>query len=698
MVRHLTAGAMVLLALVTLLVAVPAVPGAAGSSTAALPPPHPGAIRPVHAVAAAGYTVAFQAPFLSTSETFHFQLDGVKYSAPAGLSVSVPTVATGLHYVTNITATPVTPGWQFFGWANPGSPIDVPDDLSVNLSFAYVNMNTSLGPKLLQAPRLPSTLAALVEFNGTTYTIPSTGLTVMIRTGAYDLRPYEVFSPNGSARYFSSTYTSNTFLVPNGTPYNVTYMVRYLFQLQPSPGGTVTQQEGSYTTAALQGWYAPGDLVTIRATGTPANAFGWWTGTGLGSYTGPEPRRQLTVLGPITEAASFVPIGPNREVIRFNGFGLPNGTIWSVFVDGHGFSSPTSTVVVPGLSPCTTGLLGAHAVSVPVAYANFTDPRLGARYVPVANYSTLMCGNNLTNIYFTSEFLVAEQSNGGGAVGLQVNGLTAVPGWVAAGTSLQLTETPYPGYRFLGWNGTGAGSYSGAATGPTVIVTGALSEAAAFSLVPVVPPTTFTITFAPSVPLPTGTVWTVSIDGSDAASSGASLAIGGLAEGDHALVIGAAISPDGRTRYTPSAPSESVNVSSDASVTLDFTIQYWLSIEVAGPGVIDMASQWVALNSTVNLTAQPGAGSALLGWTGVSANGAPLDLSFEMTGPTNVVATFGAAPPAPGIAWSAPGPVGVVAVIALAGGLAIGALLRRRDLRRRARRAETIRSHTTEGQ
>jgi Divergent InlB B-repeat domain len=55
------------------------------------------------------------------------------------------------------------------------------------------------------------------------------------------------------------------------------------------------------------GWYKTGQVVTIEARANQGFHFVNWTGTGPGSYSGTDNPALVTMLGPITENASFTP-------------------------------------------------------------------------------------------------------------------------------------------------------------------------------------------------------------------------------------------------------------------------------------------------------------------------------------------------------------------------------------------------------
>jgi hypothetical protein len=65
-------------------------------------------------------------------------------------------------------------------------------------------------------------------------------------------------------------------------------------------------------------------------------------------------------------------------------------------------------------------------------------------------------------------------ANGPGSVAL-------ASGWYNAGATITLTATANTSHRFLGWKGTGAGSYSGSNNPATITMNSAITETANFT-------------------------------------------------------------------------------------------------------------------------------------------------------------------------------------------------------------------------
>jgi len=88
------------------------------------------------------------------------------------------------------------------------------------------------------------------------------------------------------------------------------------------------------------GWYDSGAGATVAASGNTTWRFSGWTGSGNGAYTGSGALAALTVLGPITEVASFDPsltisAGSGGDVVYSTGTTtdtVPSGQSRTVFI------------------------------------------------------------------------------------------------------------------------------------------------------------------------------------------------------------------------------------------------------------------------------------------------------------------------------------------------------------------------------
>src|SRR6267154_4391112 len=80
------------------------------------------------------------------------------------------------------------------------------------------------------------------------------------------------------------------------TTYTATFKTQYFLTMTHGTGGTVSPRSV---------WKNSGTVVSISA--TPANGFSFsnWTGSGTGSYSGPNNPASITMSGPITETGTF---------------------------------------------------------------------------------------------------------------------------------------------------------------------------------------------------------------------------------------------------------------------------------------------------------------------------------------------------------------------------------------------------------
>jgi uncharacterized repeat protein (TIGR02543 family) len=99
---------------------------------------------------------------------------------------------------------------------------------------------------------------------------------------------WQSWSDNGAISHTIAPITSTT--------YTATFTTQYYLTMHAGTGGTVTPASG---------WRNNGAHVTIRATPSNGYHFTGWTGSGNGSYSGPNNPAPVTMNGPITETASF---------------------------------------------------------------------------------------------------------------------------------------------------------------------------------------------------------------------------------------------------------------------------------------------------------------------------------------------------------------------------------------------------------
>lgn len=648
----------------------------------------PRAPRPEVGVIAASTTSAttyserFLAPYLASSQTFTFTLDQIPYSGPGGGSVVATGLSAGPHGLSNVTEGPVAAGWAAYGRSDVGNPTLVPENPVVNLTFAVVNLTAPFGIVHFHEDHVPAGTIWQLAFNGTVYSSLTQWINISSHPGTFPYAPKTVTSLRGTTIYRAPSFQPAFAALP-GSTYEVAFTVVYAVQVIASSGGSVTP---AGTT-----WWAPGSNVTIRATGTNASAFGTWTGVGSGSYSGPEPRRALIIGGPVIETASFWPISSDRFNIRFQTQGLPNGTEWTVYVNGRGFGTATPVLVVPNLFSCALGSsAGGYNISVPAAFSNNSAPGFGVQYLP-GPYPAVACGGAYIFLNYSTQYLVDVGSGSGGSATLEEYGLPIPTGsWVAAADPLTLSASPLAGYEFAGWNGTGAGSYTGPAAIVNLTANGSIREVASFAPLPGTVSLVYSLTLAAQRGLAPGTVWSATVDGVTHSSSGPTLVVPALAAGAYTVTVAVSQSSDGSTEFEPSPSEFTANVPGGEPSEVNFTPEYWVSVASSTDGATVSPSGWSFANASLTLSELPAAGTQFQGWvgTGPGAYSGPLSRpNLTIVGPVTEVAVFGPAPP--GGAVAAPSDLVLVLVAAAGlttGGIAAGLIVVRR--RRSARAAD----------
>jgi Divergent InlB B-repeat domain len=89
---------------------------------------------------------------------------------------------------------------------------------------------------------------------------------------------------------------SHTVAPTANVTYTATFKTQYLLTMSHGTGGTVSPRTG---------WKNSGTVVSISATPNSGFSFSNWTGSGTGSYSGPNNPASITMGGPITETATF---------------------------------------------------------------------------------------------------------------------------------------------------------------------------------------------------------------------------------------------------------------------------------------------------------------------------------------------------------------------------------------------------------
>src|SRR5204863_4018150 len=102
-------------------------------------------------------------------------------------------------------------------------------------------------------------------------------------------------------RYYFSSWSdggaiSHTVAPTQNTTYTAKFGTQYYLTMTAGTGGHVSPGSN---------WKTSGSSVSISATPSTGYSFSNWTGSGTGSYSGPDNPRSITIMGPISESANF---------------------------------------------------------------------------------------------------------------------------------------------------------------------------------------------------------------------------------------------------------------------------------------------------------------------------------------------------------------------------------------------------------
>ena len=189
---------------------------------------------------------------------------------------------------------------------------------------------------------LPTGMSWSVTVAGQTASSNANSLTLVLAQGTYLWNvSTSLGSPASGVRYIA--------LVPSGQvtvngPMSQTLDFVTQYYLAVSVGSTAF----GITLSPASGWYDAGTTLELNATAGPTTylAFVSWTGTGSGSYTGPDPAGGLTMNGPITETANFA---TETGTLTFVESGLTPGVNWFVTVNGVNETTVGNSIAFYGI-------------------------------------------------------------------------------------------------------------------------------------------------------------------------------------------------------------------------------------------------------------------------------------------------------------------------------------------------------------
>jgi hypothetical protein len=256
------------------------------------------------------------------------------------------------------------------------------------------------------------------------------------------------WSDNGAISHTVAPTTNRT--------YTATFRTQYYLTMTHGTGGTVLPGSG---------WRNAASTVSISATSTNNNqvsyTFAGWTGSGAGSYSGPNNPASITMNGPITENASFTQ-NPVEVTVQTN----PTGLTFSV--DGTSYTSAQVFSWQPGSS---------HTIATTSPQSGGTGVRSvwnGWSGGGAISHTVAPTTNKTYTASFRTQYYLTMSHGVGGSV-------SPASSWRYSGVTVSITATPAAGYSFSSWAGTGTGSFSGTANPASITMGGPITETANFT-------------------------------------------------------------------------------------------------------------------------------------------------------------------------------------------------------------------------
>ena len=387
----------------------------------------------------------------------------------------------------------------------------------------------------------------------------------------------------------------------------------------PAAGGSVAPASGSY---------AAGRSVTLSETPASGYTFAGWRGTGSGSYSGSNPSPTVTMDSNLTEVASFAWLYP----VSFDETGLPAGTTWSVSLGGVAEASSSTSIAFSmpnGSYAYTVGPVSGYSAQPGSGTVNVTGSgdSVAVAFTPGAPVVSSFVAVPASVPVGGTAILEVVATGGSGGLHYTYSGLP--PGCLTADTA-SLPCTP-----------SAAGTYSIGVT-----VTDSLGRSAS-DVTPLTVGSGAPLTFA-ETGLPVGTEWSVTVGGSLASSSTATITFY-LPAAKYSWVVGSV------PGMSPKKPAGYVNLSaSGTTVPVGFVHAYLVTFQESG---LVTGTTWsVSLRGVTESSAL----SAITFWTpngtysytlpavpGYTASGSPTSVVVAHA-PTTIAVKFtaisGAAP------------------------------------------------------
>jgi hypothetical protein len=212
-------------------------------------------------------------------------------------------------------------------------------------------------------------------------------------------------------------------------------------------------------------------------------------------------------------------------------------------------------------------------------------------------------------------------------------------GWNNPGANIYISANASNGFIFAGWNGSGSGSYSGSSSLSSITMNGPITETASFAdgniSVTVQANPSDRIFMVDGSPYNTTQVFSWPPGSTHTISTTSPQTVG----------------PD--TQYLWSswsdggAISHTVTPTTTTNYTVNFTTQYYLTMNAGAGGTVSPSSGWYDSGTTTNISAIPSGGYTFTSWTGSgsgSYSGANNPASITMNGPITETASFDVLP------------------------------------------------------
>jgi archaellum component FlaG (FlaF/FlaG flagellin family) len=539
---------------------------------------------------------------------------------------------------------------------------------------------------LVQAPpaHAPPTTSYTITFNQTGVGGDFTGAIVLIEGAnyTYSSLPQSFTWTQGSSHTFAfwsplvvtanvtqyvwtrttglSTLQSGSMTVTGRGSITGHYVAQYYLTVNTTPSGVDSPTGEGWYNANVTAHVSTAHYADIVA-GSSRYRFDSWTGA-AGTYSG----GTVVMDAAKTATANYV----TQYRIRFNQVGVGsdfNGTV--LVVDGTN-NLDGSSLPQPfwwdNASVHSFAFQSPLVVTADVEQYVWTKTTGGLSTAQSDDAFTVTGSGSITGHYKTQYYLTMSANSGT---------VSPVSGWYDASSTVTIQGTA-PGagageqYVWVGWTGSGTGSYTGTdnPANNAVTMSGPVSEAASWThqyLLTVATSGLSSSSYATHVFLGGSSVGTA-YDGSsytqwfDATTSTGTIGVDGTVAGGTGMQY--VFTHWGEDSSTANPRAAVPSMTGPATFTADYGTQFYLTMQVSPPGggVTTPSSGWQDSGSQVTISASPTCGYAFSSWSGSgsgSYTGTASSSSVTMNGPITETVNF--VSPKTGFAACIVGPIQV---------------------------------------